>query len=335
MITVKISTTSPEWPLERQTPGEKGRWGNCQFIINQEIEECDYWVVYEDVKSPEKVRCASQNTLLVTGEPPSVKTYSEQYLDLFGTILTCHRNLHHKDVINRQQALPWMVGGKFIKETKSWKEDFTKNYDELIQTDIFNKDRLASVILSRKTGTPGHRKRVKFLKYLKKELRGDLDIFGVGYNEIEDKWDGISPCKYYFAIENSCYPDYWTEKLSDCFLAGAYPLYYGCPNIFDYFPQNCLKVIDINNPKKAISDITSAINQNAYENNVGHIQHARNLILNEYNLFPTLEKIIVSRYQKKEGEVLEILPYMNYNPVPYRIKIKQHAGAIYKKYLAN
>jgi len=41
MIKVNVSTPFPEWPLPRQTPGQTGIWGNCQFFVNQQLEECD------------------------------------------------------------------------------------------------------------------------------------------------------------------------------------------------------------------------------------------------------------------------------------------------------
>ena len=52
MYKIKISTQFPEWPLLRQTPGSKGIWDNCQFFVNQDVEECDMWVVYEGLLKP-------------------------------------------------------------------------------------------------------------------------------------------------------------------------------------------------------------------------------------------------------------------------------------------
>ena len=36
-------------------------------------------------------------------------------------------------------------------------------------------------------------------------------------------------------IENAQEPDYFTEKLLDCFICGTIPIYWGAPNISHYF----------------------------------------------------------------------------------------------------
>jgi len=80
-----------------------------------------------------------------------------------------------------------------------------------------------------------------------------IDIFGRGINEIEDKWDALDRYKYHIALENSVVEDYWTEKLSDAYLAGCYPIYYGCPNIEKYFDISSLARINITQSDPVIS----------------------------------------------------------------------------------
>lgn len=55
MVVIKITTTRPEWPLIRQTPGSKGEWGPCKFVVDNGVEECDWWVTYEGVTKKTKV----------------------------------------------------------------------------------------------------------------------------------------------------------------------------------------------------------------------------------------------------------------------------------------
>lgn len=303
MIKVKLSTAFPDWLLERQTPGAHGIWGNCEFLINKEIDECDYWVVYDDLLKPEKVRCLKENTLLITGEPPSVKKYSGEYINQFSNILTCHRDLKHFGVIYSQQGLPWMLGRKYFNATKAWENQFSKGYDEFLKVQHINKNKILSVILSKKVSTDGHKKRDRFIKMLKSELGDIFDVFGVGIRDIEDKWDGIAPYKYHLALENSLYPDYWTEKLSDAYLGGAFPIYYGCPNILDYFTEKCFARIDISKPKEAIKIIRETIDSNLYDRSLKYINEARQLILDKYNLFAVIAEIIEKTYHPKSGQL--------------------------------
>lgn len=283
MIKIKLSTQFPNWPLFRQTPGSKGIWEDCQFFVNQDIEECDYWVVCGGLLNPEKAICLQKNTIFITWEPPSVHKYDKHFLNQFATIITCHRDIKHPCIIHTQQGLPWMIGGKFLGD--GWDEKFSKDYDELKSIEKYNKNKLISVIVSSKSYTKGHIKRLQFVKRLKAYFGDKLDVFGVGNQKIEDKWDAIAQYKYHIVIENSSINDYWTEKLSDAFLGGAYPFYYGCPNLSDYFSKDCFTFIDIDYFDKSVALIEDIIKNQRYEKSIVKIAEAKNLILDKYNLF--------------------------------------------------
>ena len=40
---------------------------------------------------------------------------------------------------------------------------------------------------------------------------------------------------YHISLENSRQKNYFTEKVIDCFASKTVPIYYGCPNIGDWF----------------------------------------------------------------------------------------------------
>ncbi len=288
MYKVKLTTPNPDWPLERQTPGESGIWGNCQFFINRDVEECDYWVVLDDLPGSQVSQCQPQNTLLITAEPPSVKTYAPKYLRQFGAVLTCNRQIKTAHVIYSHSSLPWHVGRRSRGHQNL---GFSKNYDELSGMQTFEKKKLISVITSGKTFTRGHRQRIAFVNQLKQHFGSRLDVFGRGINEIEDKWDAIADYRYHIALENCRYPDYWTEKLSDAYLGGAVPLYYGCPNLSDYFSATSFIPITYEFTS-AVAIIEKTLSQDHYEDLIPAVLQARRLVLNTYNLFPRLHEFI-------------------------------------------
>ena len=119
-------------------------------------------------------------------------------------------------------------------------------------------------------------------------------MFGRGIREVEDKWDAIAPYRYHIALENGVYPHYWTEKLSDAFLAGTFPLYLGCPNAGEYFPAGSFVSLDANDPARAIASIEQAIADQRYEQSIGDIAEARRLVLDRYNLFPLLAEMLAA-----------------------------------------
>lgn len=104
----------------------------------------------------------------------------------------------------------------------SEKDAVTLNYDDLKGLKTPTKTKLLSVIISDKSFTEGHLKRHDFLQAIKKHFGDQLDIFGRGFNYVNDKWDAIADYKYHVAIENSQYPHYWTEKLADAFLGWSH-----------------------------------------------------------------------------------------------------------------
>jgi hypothetical protein len=70
------------------------------------------------------------------------------------------------------------------------------------------------------------------------------------------------------------------------------PIYFGCPNITDFFPVESYIDIDINDYKAAIATIESNIATDEFDKNYDALVEARNKFLNDYYLFPALIKFI-------------------------------------------
>jgi hypothetical protein len=114
----------------------------------------------------------------------------------------------------------------------------------------------------------------------------EFDLFGLGFAPIKDKWDGLAPYQYSFAVENFRNPYYWSEKIADCFLAWTMPIYDGCSRISEYFPAESFIQIDINDPGAAVAKIREAISSDLWYRNLDAINEARKLVLNRHQLFP-------------------------------------------------
>ncbi len=255
MIKVKLST-SP-WPIVRQTPGQRGIWKDCEFFCNTDIKQCDYWFVIEGTyKKRETTRCPQKNIIFIAGEPPTLKTYKSEFLRQFAAVISSDAHMDHPRVLLTQSGLPWHVGRRQRNHVNI---EFTKDYDELAAMTDIPKTKLISIVSSAKTMSDGHQKRLAFARKLKGHFGDKIDLFGRGLDEIEDKWDALADYRYTVAIENSEVPHYWTEKISDAFLAGCHPIYHGCPNITDYFPEGALTAINIGNPDSAIAAIEDSL----------------------------------------------------------------------------
>lgn len=272
----KVKLTFPyDWPIFRQTPGGLGKWGNYQFYLNNEIEECDFWVIFSKYQL-KKVRaiCPPENVIFMPCEAFSIAKFSKHFLKQFALIITCQREIQHHNISFDLAAHPWFV---------------EKNYDELLAMEAFPKTKKISLITSNKVMTEGHRKRLDFAYKLKDHFKENIDLYGRGIKDFEDKWDVLAPYKYSIAIENDNTDDWLTEKFYDCHLAYTYPIYYGCPNAEKYFDSRSFARIDINDFDKSVKIIEDILSDEGhYEQHLDSIQEARLLKLNKYNLFPLL-----------------------------------------------
>ncbi|MFA5314051.1 MAG: glycosyltransferase family 10 [Methanomassiliicoccales archaeon] len=319
MFTVKMSNPVLDFPLERQTPERSSRWGDYEFIINQDMKECDFWIVGEGIRKEEMCRCPPDRTFFITGEPPSVRRYNPIFLHQFSTVLTCHRNIVHRNVIHCHPGLPWYIGMRWSKEGKCWLKGDSKDYDELKAMRSVTKDRQVSIITSDKVITKGHQKRLTFVRRLEKEFGNDLDVFITSNMGLEDKWDAIGRYRYHLSIENSIFKDYWTEKVADAFLGLSFPFYHGCPNLRDYFPANSFQAIDIDDFDGTVHAIRHAMDTDLYSSSIEPLQEAKVRMLDEHNVFPMLAKLFRELGPGKGEQEIRVRPELvvprNLNPV--------------------
>lgn len=169
-----------------------------------------------------------------------------------------------------------------------------KTWDELVRLDPPKKTRNLSVIASNKSLIPGHRMRTEFVDLIELSLP-TVDVFGEGRAQrLEDKWDGLAPYKYSVAIENTSTPDYWTEKVSDCFLSFTVPVYFGAENLESYFPKDSFIWLPLENPKDAIDTLRSVLKEDSWRKRLPALREARRLVLEEYSLFGQLSRRIRS-----------------------------------------
>lgn len=288
MKTIKLTPyrTSLGRIFHRQTKGHEliSLDGRYKFLIGDDVREADFWVVQgKGVRTSETCHVAPENTIVLTTEPRSILIYPDKYLRQFGLVCTCQKQTHHKNIHLGPAILPWFVG---YDERHEDDPDFsaTLDYDILKHTKPAKK-KLISVITSNKAFTQGHIDRIRFVSKLKEHFGDQIDIFGRGFNTFGDKWEVLADYRYHIVIENSSQDYYWTEKLSDTFLAETYPFYYGCTNINEYFPEGSLTPIDISRPDEAISIIDEAIAHDTYESHVDILSQCKELCLNKYNMF--------------------------------------------------
>ena len=194
---------------------------------------------------PYEINCPTEHTLFYTTEPSNITFYGAAFTSQFKWLITSQIEdaLPHKNAIRQATGNHWF---------------YEKKYDQLNGEPMPSKKKMISTVCSSKQMKHTlHEQRYHFTQQLKQELP-NLEIFGHGVKPIQYKSEALDAYKFHLAIENYRGLHHWTEKLADAFLAGCCPIYYGCTNILDYFPEESLILIDINKPSDAISTIKKA-----------------------------------------------------------------------------
>lgn len=284
-ITVAVYGAADQ-ALIRQFPNRKGKWGNCKFIINEHCDYCDYLFMIDSIKTDLQINCPKENTYLCICEPAAVKLYSPQYTNQFRHIIT-FRNVsgYTGEQIYDLPMLPWRIGSRYDKIKKCSDMINYLDYDFLSKRITSPKLNKIAIITSSKTMTNGHRKRLKLLKALKNEIPEYIDIYGNGFQFIEDKWDVFSKYKYVLTFENCQESQYITEKIFDAYIAEALPLYWGAPDIERYFPKESYEIMTFKDIKETAQHITKLLFNNTYDERLPFILEAKKKVMNEYNIF--------------------------------------------------
>lgn len=283
-IIIKLTTAWKHPFFYKRTPGGKGVIGNYRFEIDNEINICDYWIIWGGLnpgKLVEKVQCPKQNVIFITDEVHSKRHFFQDFLNQFESIITPRKDLEHKNIIYSHELNTWHLN---------------KSYDELIELKNIKKTKALCVISSNLYVLEGHKRRFEFVNKLIGHFKDKIDVYGSGINPFKDKFEVLAPYKYSIAIENNLIPGYFTEKLSECFLTHTIPIYYGCPDISQYFNPNSFYTIDINDYRASLTRIEAIIEEDNYYNHLENLLISKYQYLTQYDFFHAVVKILSQKY---------------------------------------
>jgi len=280
--------------LLRQFPGCFPQWQNCLFDFDPSSREYDWLVVYHDLPpsgsyfTEEKLACPREKTIFITGEPSTITIFGRDYLNQFGAVLTFQEPwaIKHPNPIFHHPGLIWYYGLPFSEDGNFITWDQMRNSPPPRKT-----KQIATVCSQRRGDITLHSARVDFTSRLKGDLP-ELDVYGHGVLPMNDKAEALDPYRFHIAIENHVYSHHLTEKLPDAFLGYALPFYHGAPNASDYFPKESFIPINISDYPKTLEIIRYHLNNNEYQDRLPYIEKARQLVLEEQNIFAILNREI-------------------------------------------
>tara|TARA_B110000902_G_scaffold230468_1_gene272002 strand:- start:1685 stop:2560 length:876 start_codon:yes stop_codon:yes gene_type:complete len=182
-----------------------------------------------------------------------------------------------------------------------------KDYDYLNNLQYNPHEKLFSAIISNKQFGDGYTLRRNLLINFSKKYPNLCDIYGAGWkdelgisykgelgnyhkntNSNTTKYDGLINYKYSLCIENCSIPNYFTEKITDSMLCWTIPIYYGCTNISEYFPEYSYYYVDITQPD-CLEKIKEIIEKPITDININALKEGRESILNKYNIWNVIK----------------------------------------------
>jgi hypothetical protein len=256
----------------RQTPGCSCVWENIIGVSN--VDEADFYIMLQnDVNDYPQI--PEDKKIYIQREP----SYIQQ------------RSWLSKPKLNQ------FTYDKIYHASTWWLD---KTYDELTQLKCTDKTYDVSTIVSTKSHTRGQQLRLNFIyEFIK--VSDKLHVYGNGHDSVignnislkgktqsNCKFDSLKDYRYSLAFENGVIDNYFTEKICDCFLGWCVPIYYGASNISKFFPAGSYYELDISKNScgtKLENILDQPINKDA-------LREARNLVLNRYNIWPTIKRII-------------------------------------------
>lgn len=179
----------------------------------------------------------------------------ESYKDKYDFVMT-----HDAELLKQYPDKTRMTifGGTWIK---------TNNYG------LHPKHKMVSMVYSDKKQLTGHALRHQVAN----EVQG-IDLFGRGTTRpIKDKEEALIDYAFSIVIENSKTENYFTEKIVDCFAVGTVPIYWGCPNIGDFFD---VKGIIVVNSLEEIKQVVASLNEKEYASRAEAVQNNLRLMHN-------------------------------------------------------
>lgn len=268
-----------------QTPQNSGNWEDVIAVTNP--DEADYLIIQDET---------SDSSLLSKFEPKKRLYFNREALS------TGILNRINKDEYNifsfwdGSGYLPirWWYGTNVGASSQGY-GGITKTYDELSTLEPYQKTKKLCCILSDKVMNEGHGIRKNFAeKYVNKY---PLDLYGsVSFKNStipnNDKILALKDYKYCLGFDNQDFiKDFFGTQFSDTILAWSIPIFWCGTDLRRYFPEGSFIQFDARNPEE-IDRIHQIIENDDYESRLPALKEARNLILNKYNFWPTIKKVI-------------------------------------------
>ena len=313
-ILLKHSPNIDRGALYRQLPTDFYYANPTITFVSDDCDDYD-WVVFlhhSSVSNKFISKVPRSQCIYISMEPSeSICNVSNDFLRQFGTIVSPDKSLDHENQIY-YNVHTWWIGLDVRLNKGSHKISYNSgiDYDFLKNKEPLKKANRVSTISSSKIIFDGHRTRNNLISDLSvSEISDSLDIFGNGYNRFTDKYDIISDRMFHLVVENTRCENYWSEKIADVYLADSMPIYYGCPNISNYFDKDSLVILESLESEYVISAIKRIIHNEGLYFNSESIKKAKVSVIDKYNFFNFISSCCFGSNLERSSHVIKTNTY--------------------------
>lgn len=275
--------------FKKMTPGCSGEWGELKGVDN--YKDADYFGVIDYL--PSGLGIDESKCVFLGAHPPGMQAYKD---------MSNYKGLKMYDCKNTFGFGEWWL--KY-------------DYDYISNLKPMEKANQLGCIMSNADSQPYHKARLNWLRFF---VDNNLDTFNL-YGRIIPFTDNMK--KYYRGVCGSYDPRgaatsggndhmsgkeevyethkymiefdapgefYFSERVFDCLFLWAVPVYWGCRNLNNFLPEKSFISLDITGDG---SDFISL--KDNYEERLPAITQARELLLNEYQLWPRIHQAIFGK----------------------------------------
>ena len=188
------------------------------------------------VDRPTVIKAKAPRTIAVLYEPDSIiqNNYKKDFFD------SC------------EKVFTW--DDRIVDNEKFIKSNFTTNLQDAVMPTLeqYHTRKLLCMMNTYKNSSHPHNlygQRIKAIRFFTAQAPKDFDLWGrnwQGHNfstykgATNDKLKTLANYRFCLAYENcSDAYGYISEKMTDCFMVGVVPVYWGAPNVRDHIPPEC------------------------------------------------------------------------------------------------
>lgn len=230
-----------------------------------------------------KVDHAADINILMLVEPPGILDFRSKLLknkekieSSYDLILTWDEFI----LRDFSKAQKFIFGGCWI-DLETFEK---KSHNSLVQT--------ISFLTSNKTTTNGHRLRQVVYDKMKKmgTMPPHFDFLYLRTPpRIESKHIMFDTSSFAIIVENEKHDNWFTEKLIDCLVTDTVPIFWGCPNIGEYFNEKGFLKFDT---LEELEKIFRELNPTTYIEMLEYVHENREKAKKYMNIEQRLERVI-------------------------------------------